>query len=572
MVSVLRYSEGPGVVVDVERLIASRMLIQANSGGGKSHALRQLLEETHGRVPHLIIDPEGEFASLRERFDYVLAAKSGGDVVAHPGHARLLCRRLVELGASAVLDLYDLMPRDRRVFVREFVGELVALPKSLWRPLIVVIDEAHQFAPEKGHGEAESLEAIISLTTLGRKRGFCPILATQRIAKLHKDVAADLKNKLVGNTSMDIDVERAGNDLGFDKAQRRTLRDLDAGEFYAVGPAIGREVVKVRTGAVKTTHPEAGKVAAAPPPAPARVRSMLSQLATLPQEAEAEARSIDDLKREVARLTGELKRAQRPAPAVPAGPTAEEFARVQRQLAEAEQRNAHAAADIRCSIESLATVSAALDVAGSKLEAERVTIAPARKVEPPKRVAVVSPAKTNGKHAPAPTDAAGRDAISGPERRVLDALAWLEAIGIDQPERAAVAIMAKYSPTSSSFTNPCGTLRTAGLISYPGASLIALTDAGRSLAIMPDSSPTTSELHQRVLGVIDGPGRRVLSPLLESYPDPLSREDLANASGYSLSSSSFTNPLGRLRTFGLIDYPSPGTVRACDLLFPAALP
>jgi hypothetical protein len=92
-----RDSTRRGRGVDLDRLVASRMLIQANSGGGKSRAIRQLLEETHGRVQHLVLDPEGEFATLRERFDYVLAGKEG-DVQATPKTAKLLCRRLVELG------------------------------------------------------------------------------------------------------------------------------------------------------------------------------------------------------------------------------------------------------------------------------------------------------------------------------------------------------------------------------------------------------------------------------------------------------------------------------------------
>ncbi|HET6372680.1 MAG TPA: hypothetical protein VFG76_05200, partial [Candidatus Polarisedimenticolia bacterium] len=46
-------------------------------GGGKSWCLRRILEQTHGAIQHLVIDPEGEFASLRERFDYVHAAKHG---------------------------------------------------------------------------------------------------------------------------------------------------------------------------------------------------------------------------------------------------------------------------------------------------------------------------------------------------------------------------------------------------------------------------------------------------------------------------------------------------------------
>ncbi len=38
------------VTVDLDRLVASRMLIQASSGGGKSWALRYLLEQTFGQI------------------------------------------------------------------------------------------------------------------------------------------------------------------------------------------------------------------------------------------------------------------------------------------------------------------------------------------------------------------------------------------------------------------------------------------------------------------------------------------------------------------------------------------
>lgn len=70
---------GTPVRLDIDQLLRTRLLIQANSGGGKSYALRKFLEETHGKVQHLVIDPEGEFSTLRERFDYVLVGK-GGDI------------------------------------------------------------------------------------------------------------------------------------------------------------------------------------------------------------------------------------------------------------------------------------------------------------------------------------------------------------------------------------------------------------------------------------------------------------------------------------------------------------
>jgi hypothetical protein len=71
-----------------------------------------------------------------------------------------------------------------------------------------------------------------------------------------------------------------------------------------------------------------------------------------------------------------------------------------------------------------------------------------------------------------------------------------------------------------------------------------------------------------VLERLTGPERKLLGPLLESYPSALTLEELAMQSGYEVGGGAFNNPRGRLRTLGLIDYPHRGTVRAADLLFP----
>ncbi len=310
---------GHGVNCELERLISTRLLVQANSGGGKSWALRRLLEQTHGRVQQIVIDPEGEFASLRERFDYVLAARQGGDTLADPRAAKLLAERLLELGVSAILDIYELQPGERVRFVRLFLEALVDAPKTLWHPALVVVDEAHVYCPEKGHGEAESSEAVKALCTRGRKRGFCAVLATQRLSKLHKDAAAECNNKLIGRTSLDVDMKRAAEELGFTtKEERLSLRDLEDGQFYAFGPAIARAVSKVTVGSVQTTHPKAGShLAAVVPPPTEKVKALLPKLSDLPAEAEARERTVKDLKAEIVTLKREnaqLQKAQPPAP------------------------------------------------------------------------------------------------------------------------------------------------------------------------------------------------------------------------------------------------------------------
>lgn len=295
--------------MDLDKLIESRLLIQANSGGGKSYLVRRLLEQSHGKVQQIIIDPEGEFSTLREQFDYVLIGKDG-DAPADVKTAGMLAKKLLELNASAIIDLYELEPKERKHFVRLFLEGLLNAPKELYHPCLVVIDEAHIFAPE--HGNSEATDAVIGLASRGRKRQFCAVIATQRISKLHKDVAAECNNKLIGRTGLDIDRKRAGDELGFtSKEQFISLRTLEAGEFYAFGPAISMEIQKVKVGSVTTTHQQVGAAAKILPPPTSKIKEIIASLADLPQAAEREAVTVSDLQLKVRNLTQELGQLKR---------------------------------------------------------------------------------------------------------------------------------------------------------------------------------------------------------------------------------------------------------------------
>ncbi|MCK5445425.1 MAG: ATP-binding protein, partial [Rhodospirillaceae bacterium] len=206
------------VTLDIPRLIESRMLVQANSGGGKSWAIRRILEQAFGHAQILILDPEGEFYTLREKYDYVLAGRDG-DCPAEHQSAALLARKFLEIGVNGIFDISELKAHERILFVKRFLEGLVNAPRKLWHPALVIVDEAHMFCPEKGR--AECSPAVIDLMTRGRKRGFCGVLATQRISKLNKDAAAEANNKMIGRAALDIDMKRAADELGFGgKAER----------------------------------------------------------------------------------------------------------------------------------------------------------------------------------------------------------------------------------------------------------------------------------------------------------------------------------------------------------------
>ena len=300
-------TDGRPIGFDLKTLIPTRLLIQANSGGGKSWLLRVIAEQAFGKVQTIILDREGEFSTLREKFDYVLAGK-GGETPADPRSAHLLAQRLLELNASAVCDLYEMKNLDRHRWVRIFLETLIDAPKQFWRPLLVIVDEAHIFCPEKGAGESEASDAMIALATQGRKRGYCAVFATQRLGKLRKDAAAELLNILVGQTFIDIDRKRAAESLGIPHAGERefyeSVKLMEPGQFFAFGRAICKERTLVSIGKVQTTHAEAGSYrhAATSPPTPAKIKAMLPKLADLPKEAETKAKTEAELRAEIREL------------------------------------------------------------------------------------------------------------------------------------------------------------------------------------------------------------------------------------------------------------------------------
>lgn len=570
---------GPGISIDVGRLIETRMLMQANSGGGKSYAIRKLCEVTYGHAQQIIIDVDGEYHTLREKFDYVLAGQKGGDCPADVKSAALLARRLLELNVSAIIDIYELGAQRGR-FVKLFLESMMQAPKDLWHPVLVVVDEAHMFCPEKD--KAESTGAVIDLMTRGRKRGFCGVLATQRIAKLHKDAAAECNNKLIGRCGLDVDMKRAGAELGFTKhTDLLSLRTLKPGEFYAFGPALSDEVKIVKVGAVTTPHLRAGQRAAPPTPPRERVKKLLAQLADLPHEAEEEAKSVEELRHKVRQLEAAARKTKTETKEVRV-PIIDEkqlkrIEKLSATLLHSQDRLAQAQQAIVSEIGNLVSLA--------KKQVSEHTLPPRMKVEGlpahlvKDAVAVARQREVRigaQQHPPMrkskPVD--GDIKLDGPMKRILGALAWFEAMNIERPDLTAIAFMSDYSGADNgAFNNNRGKLRTMGLVTYPNPGTMALTDEGRAHAPHVDVPRTGEAIRAAVMTKLDGPGRRILQPLLEAYPREVDVEDLAIAAGYSgADNGAFNNNRGRLRTLGVATYPRSGAVRAADILFPDANP
>src|SRR5215475_11291439 len=98
-----RTATGDSAALDLEELLATRLLVQGNSGSGKSHLLRRLLEQSAAHVQQIIIDPEGDFVSLAAKYGHLVidAARTEAELTRIAGRVR-------QHRVSAVLNLEGL--------------------------------------------------------------------------------------------------------------------------------------------------------------------------------------------------------------------------------------------------------------------------------------------------------------------------------------------------------------------------------------------------------------------------------------------------------------------------------
>ena len=131
------------VGIDLEELLATRLLVQGNSGSGKSHLLRRLLEGSASQVQQIVIDPEGDFVSLADAFGHVAIEASAYSTT----EIARMAERIREHRASVVLSLEGLELEAQMRCAAAFLSALFEAPREHWYPALVVVDEAQLFAP-----------------------------------------------------------------------------------------------------------------------------------------------------------------------------------------------------------------------------------------------------------------------------------------------------------------------------------------------------------------------------------------------------------------------------------------
>ncbi len=238
---------GAVVTMRLRDLLAQRLLIQGNSGAGKTTLVKHILSQTQS-VQQVIIDQEGEYTDYAYTTKMYLLNSELQDVTYTASEARRNKR-------DVLVDLMQFHSEPKLKVITQFVEALIEAPKELWHPVIVVVDEAQEFAPRVSNGvvnpkiQRRCSAALIEMMILGRKRGLCGVICSQRLALLNPSVRASPQNYMIGFTMHDVDIHRAAEILTWPvKQATAVLASLPPGVFVCAGLAFGRTPRIVRVG------------------------------------------------------------------------------------------------------------------------------------------------------------------------------------------------------------------------------------------------------------------------------------------------------------------------------------
>jgi uncharacterized protein len=593
-----------------DNYVTSTGALLAVRGAGKSNAGAVLAEAMFARrLPFVVVDPVAAWWGLRSSKDgkgpglpIPIFGGEHGDVPLAPGAGELVADLVAGERLSCILDLKLFKTEaDKRRFLLTFAQRLLRKNKD---PLHLFLEEADDYLPQKpGKNQLEVLGAFEAIVRRGRSAGLGITLISQRSAVVNKNVLTQTETLFAMRNPAPQDIEAVRAWVKY-HAQGleilESLASLEDGEAWVWSPHFLKlkEPKRVQiyrratfdSGATPKNVTAGSKRRAATLAdidlgvITARMQATIErqlaedpaelrrQVATVRKDRDALQRSYEQLRRDyettAAKVhgTAEIKRADITRVDKLAHRLDTTVARIQKDLAAVVAELTPAIAGLHVVVQpggqaTLAPAIRRLAARGAPVArpapAERPTAIPRKGPPPPLRPAAAAAGDTAG-------------GITANQQAILDALGWLEIMAhVAAPDRRQVALVAGRSAASSTWERECAQLRTAGLVDYPGAARMTLTDAGRALAQLPTRPPSLEELHAGLLGRLPTGQANLLGVLIAHHPDAVPR-DVAGAEcvpPQSPRSSTFERHIAALKALGLLEYPAQGQLRATDVLF-----
>ena len=221
--------------INLEDLIGQCIAILGIRGSGKSNTAGVIFEELlQNDYPLSIVDIEGEYFGLKEKYEVLVVGKGEGVEIEIDAHcAGEIAQVSMEQNVPVVLDLSGFLSDERTDLLKAYLSALWNLAGKLRKPYMIGIEEAHEFIPQGVKNELKEIIARFALR--GRKRGLGAIVVSQRSAKVDKDVLSQAGMLLLHRVVHEVDMRVYSELLPWRKSEvKEIINSLDIGDCMYV--------------------------------------------------------------------------------------------------------------------------------------------------------------------------------------------------------------------------------------------------------------------------------------------------------------------------------------------------
>jgi len=206
-------------------------------------------------------------------------------------------------GRASIIDMKGVSPQLQGMIVAKLCSDLFEARKmGKVPPGMLVIEEAHNFCPERGFDKTVSTEILRTIASEGRKFGLGMMVISQRPARIDKNVLSQCNTQIIMKVTNPNDLKAISKGLeGISSEVEEELKRLPPGVAMLVSNDIERPVlvdIRVR----KSKH--GGESVTISRSAAAHHRAPAKQSGTTPEQAQrpAQRKETPTQKREVGGL------------------------------------------------------------------------------------------------------------------------------------------------------------------------------------------------------------------------------------------------------------------------------
>lgn len=221
-----------GRALPTVEILTGRGFITGKSGSGKSNTASVIVEQLLADGFNLlVVDTEGEYYGLKERFEVLHAgADEFCDVEVGPGDAESIAEAALVENVPVILDVSGYFDgEEAEELIHDVVAHLFRKEKRERKPFLLLIEEMQEYLPQSGGG-TDLAKLLKRIGKRGRKRGFGICGMSQRPSSVDKDFITQCDWLVWHRLTWKNDVSIAGDVLGSERAN--LIQGFDAGEGF----------------------------------------------------------------------------------------------------------------------------------------------------------------------------------------------------------------------------------------------------------------------------------------------------------------------------------------------------